>query len=242
MGSNVLHGDGGSLKISRLDGYKTKVDVVGKPRAGFITESMNQVSAGEGSGTSLFSDSKEGPIRSLLLEAGFVSEHGEPGALVYPSRIIQTPSVAHTAIRVISMERSLSFYGLFGFVVARKFLTSGVRAAWLSSPYMTLELIEVPEKGAGEPHELWEDAYRRGQYHICFDVTADCTSLDAYWDGINAASKEKFGLVLKTLRKVKEQMMYDLVCDVAFTKDPDGTIIELIRRKMVIKHRMEPDW
>eukprot|EP00188_Purpureofilum_apyrenoidigerum_P005713 Plantae.Rhodophyta-Purpureofilum_apyrenoidigerum.ctg7746.p1 GENE.Plantae.Rhodophyta-Purpureofilum_apyrenoidigerum.ctg7746~~Plantae.Rhodophyta-Purpureofilum_apyrenoidigerum.ctg7746.p1 ORF type:complete len:268 (+),score=40.91 Plantae.Rhodophyta-Purpureofilum_apyrenoidigerum.ctg7746:191-994(+) len=161
-----------------------------------------------------------------------------PEANVLRSR---PPTTDHVSIRVASIEIASKFYGLLGFYVVKKFLTSGVRAVWLVSEHLMLEAIEMPPEDALPPHDLWNDAFRRGLYHISLDVTSSCSSIAKYLGRVEAGSKALYERRIRILDGPRQRMLFDVIVEIAFIADPDGTVIELIRRTGIVTN-LEPDW
>ena len=48
-----------------------------------------------------------------------------------PKGAASEPSLSHVMVKSIDIQRALQFYSLLGYAAARRFITSGVRAAWL---------------------------------------------------------------------------------------------------------------
>lgn len=208
--------------------------------------------------TVLFADEAERHRRRVFLDAGFVPEDGtrlvylgndESGEEDDEERLRDCD---HVSIRVASMNDSISFYSLLGYEPFHKFRTGSMRAAWLKAKdtnggrgrRQLIELIEVPQDLCAAPLKLWFDQppYPRGFYHVSLDVTRFCTSLQAYLTRVQNLSAEKFKRKLSVLFGPKDKMMYNLIVDVAFIRDPDGTVIELIRRQKILDIDMQPDW
>ena len=55
-------------------------------------------------------------------------------------------------------------------------------------------------------------------------------------------SRERFNRTLRVLSPPHQQMMGELVAEVAVLRAPDGVMLEVIRRAAVVSTPMEPDW
>ena len=154
------------------------------------------------------------------------------------------PGGSHVALRVSDIERSLDFWSLLDFAPTRKFSTSGARAAWLGAPWcsLALELIEVPSlmlAALADAPPPPDDA--PGFAHLSLDVTPLGGELPRTLGRLQADSEERFGRTLVVLSPPRQQMMGDLVVEVAVIRAPDGVPLELLRRSGRIEG-MEPDW
>lgn len=153
---------------------------------------------------------------------------------------------SHATLRVSSIERSLSFWSLLHYVPSRTFSASGARCAWLSAPWtpLSLELIEVPEVVLRQlpPEQRTPSADALGPAHLCLDVTALGVSLPGTLEALQRRSQERFGRTLEVLVPAHQQMMGDLVSEVAIVRAPDGAQLRLTQRAAVLDKAIEPDW
>ena len=169
---------------------------------------------------------------------------------------------SHAALHVSSIERSLDFWSLLHFRPTRLFTTEGARAAWLSAPWssLSLELIEVPALlqsacdgggGAGAAAAAAEGggavaeesaSSGLGLVHLCVDVTPLGVGLGPTLGLLQERSKQRFGRTLRVLSSPHQQMMGDLVAEVASVRAPDGVNLELVHRSATIARSMQADW
>ena len=149
---------------------------------------------------------------------------------------------SHTAIHVSDICTAIDFWSLLHFVPTRSFSTSGARAVWLTSSWttMTLELIEVPAHMLSCSSPALETPL--GLAHICLDVSALGISCSTTLSVLQARSKKRFGRTIHVLSAPRQQMMGDLIVEVAVVRSPDGVQLELLHQCGIIDKPMKPDW
>ncbi|MEM1367882.1 MAG: VOC family protein [Cyanobacteria bacterium P01_H01_bin.15] len=129
----------------------------------------------------------------------------------------------HVSIRTADIHRAIAFYGELGFVVQERFTTGYTLACWLKSADARLELIEIPQP-APAPDCFYNEHYV-GYYHLSFDLTKKTTDLSSWLQGFI----ERVATPPKILLPPEQQVICDLVYEVAFISDPDGLPLEFIR-------------
>jgi len=145
---------------------------------------------------------------------------------------------------------SASYFGLWGFVEERRFLTGGRRGVWLRAAWPAgggevLELVE--ERGgvadAGGGGGGGGGGHRLGVRHLCLDVTRRCTDLGEFLAGVAARSVASYGRTLDVVTPPVQTMMGDLVAQVAVVRH-GGVELELLRRQAVLPPETAPapDW
>lgn len=149
---------------------------------------------------------------------------------------------SHAALRVSNIRASVQFWSLLHFVPIRTFSTSGARATWLSAPWtpLSIELIEVPSHmltGVPLPSEN-----ALGLAHVSIDVTSLGLSCVSTIEVLQRRSKALFGRTLRVLTPPHQQMMGDLVAEVALVRAPDGVQLELVHRLGRLAIQPEDDW
>ena len=154
---------------------------------------------------------------------------------------------SHATLRVSSIERSLAFWSLLHYAPSRTFSASGARCAWLSAPWtpLSLELIEVPEVVLRQlpAAQRTPSADALGPAHLCLDVTALGVALPGTLAALQRRSERRFGRTLEVLVPPHQQMMGDLVSEVAIVRAPDGVQLRLTQRAAVLdKAAIAPDW
>ena len=168
------------------------------------------------------------------------------------------PDASHAALHVSDIERSLDFWSLLYFAPTRTFTTEGARAAWLSAAWsaLSLELIEVPplvlasSSCAAGGHERVgaaeavpdASASGLGLVHLCVDVTPLGVGVASTLEQLQERSRARFGRDLRVLAAPHQQMMGDLVAEVASVRAPDGVVLELVYRCSRIVRPLEADW
>ena len=122
---------------------------------------------------------------------------------------------------------------IFGLEEACRFRSGAARCAWLTGAATRLELIEVPSyvNATAAPDGLVEEAV--GLNHLAFDVTEDTgdDDLAAYLTRLNARSEERFRKSLRLALAPQQLLAGGAAYEYAFVADPDGVLLELIRRR-----------
>lgn len=168
----------------------------------------------------------------------------------------------HTALRTRNISNAIQFYSLFGFIVSSRFRAGPARAAWmeLDGPHpqqCRLEIIEVPSyllhEQPGVSRQRAPDLMNRqeilGFNHIALDVTTliesndeNVTSLQQWIDELNRKSVEMFGKTLRIALPPRQQMIGQLVYELAFLYDADGCLVELLHLKDQVTQQVESGW
>ena len=187
-------------------------------------------------------------------EAEEAPEQGAPLALVH-RRDPDEPSAdsSHAALLVSDIRRSIDFWSLLHFKPTRLFSTQGARAAWLSAPWtsLSLELIEVPsvvlrsqscDDNAASGAVDADVSASIGLAHVCVDVTPLGIGMPSTLEVLRERSRRQFGRDLTILNEPHQQMMADLVAEVAVVRAPDGVQLELVHRAGLLQVDMTPDW
>ena len=151
----------------------------------------------------------------------------------------------HAAVKCRDIERSMKFYSLFGLEEECRFRSGAARCAWLTGASTRLELIEVPSyvNATAAPDGLVEEAV--GLNHLAFDVTDDAggDDLAAYLQRLNARSETQFRKSLRLALAPQQLLAGGAAYEYAFVADPDGVLLELIRRRNALGVRPEvEDW
>ena len=82
-----------------------------------------------------------------------------------------------------------------------------------------------------------------GLAHVCVDVTPLGISLTDTLALLQQRSAQSFGgRTLLVMNEPHQQMMAELVCDVAVVRAPDGVVLELVHRLGTLGTVMESDW
>ena len=218
-------------------------------------------------GGALLAHAAESADREELVSLGFAAvaeeeqqEADEPPLLALVNR--RDPSEppadsSHAALFVSDIRTSVEFWSLLRFGPTRLFTTEGARAAWLSAPWtsLSLELIEVPDvvlrtsscgsspAAAAAAIEDEEASPGLGLAHVCVDVTPLGISLTDTLALLQQRSAQSFGgRTLLVMNEPHQQMMAELVCDVAVVRAPDGVVLELVHRLGTLGTVMESDW
>jgi catechol 2,3-dioxygenase-like lactoylglutathione lyase family enzyme len=219
------------------------------------------------SGAALLAQPAASKDRSELERLGFTtvepssddSNDGDaaPLALARRRNPAEPPSDAsHAALFVSDIRRSLDFWSLLHFEPTRLFTTEGARAAWLSAPWtsLSLELIEVPSVvlrsqtcggsggGSSDDGSGDEAGTAIGLAHVCVDVTPLGIGMPSTLEVLRERSRQRFGRDLTVVTEPHQQMMADLVAEVAVVRAPDGVLLELVHRAGILSMPMTPDW
>ena len=167
-------------------------------------------------------------------------------ALIHRRDPTEPVSCSHATLRISAMERSLDFWSLLYFKPTRIFTTNGARAAWLSAPWtpLAIEIIEVPSTILQQlpASALKPSADALGPAHLCLDVTALGLGLETTLTLLQQRSAARFGgRTLHVMEPAHQQMMGDLVAEVAVVRAPDGVQLRLAHNQARVDG-MEPDW
>jgi hypothetical protein len=199
-------------------------------------------------GSALLADPATAADAETLQSLGFapVNESGPLLALVDRRDPSEPAGFSHATLRVSAIEQSLDFWSLLHFAPTRVFTASGARCAWLSAPWceLSIELIEVPEVVLRQmpPSLLTPSADALGPAHLCLDVTALGVALPSTLELLQRRSAARFGRTLCVLMPPHQQMMADLVAEVAVVRAPDGVELRLTHQSAVLEREMEVDW
>ena len=138
----------------------------------------------------------------------------------------------HASIRTADIHKAIAFYEQLGFTVKERFTTGYTLACWLTGLGGRIELIQIPEPKPAP--DAFNDEHYVGYYHLSFDLTELTTDLSSWLKDL----KEKYAIAieesqldrpLKILLEPEQQMIGDLVYEVAFIADTDGLPLEFIR-------------
>jgi catechol 2,3-dioxygenase-like lactoylglutathione lyase family enzyme len=134
----------------------------------------------------------------------------------------------HASIRTANIHKAIAFYELLGFTVNERFTTGYTLACWLEGWGSRIELIEIPEPKPAP--DAFGDEHYVGYYHLSFDLTEITADLSMWLqDFQNRLSQIETVSPLKILLKPQQQIIGELIYEVAFIADTDGLPLELIR-------------
>lgn len=139
----------------------------------------------------------------------------------------------HASIRTADIHQAIAFYEQLGFMVNERFTTGYTLACWMTGLGGRIELIQIPEPKPAP--DAFHDEHYVGYYHLSFDLTDTATDLTSWLDTLEQkiaiARKDSPAVMppLKILLKPEQQMIGDLVYEVAFIADIDGLPLEFIR-------------
>ena len=161
----------------------------------------------------------------------------------------------HASIRTADIHRAIAFYERLGFTVQERFTTGMTLACWMEGLGGRIELIQIPEPSPAA--DAFHDEHYTGYYHLSFDLTDRVESLSAWlaelrrWfaaedgtaeDGTagdtatapapDSCPPDRDGAatgMLRVLLEPQQQIIGDLVYEVAFLADADGLPLEFIR-------------
>jgi catechol 2,3-dioxygenase-like lactoylglutathione lyase family enzyme len=139
----------------------------------------------------------------------------------------------HASIRTANIYKAIAFYEQLGFIISERFTTGYTLACWMTGLGGRIELIEIPEPKPAS--DAFGDEHYVGYYHLSFDLTNLTPELPDWLRDLqasfNQASQTNPELIqpLKVLLEPKQQIIGDLVYEVAFIADADGLPLEFIR-------------
>ncbi|CDF36761.1 unnamed protein product [Chondrus crispus] len=140
-------------------------------------------------------------------------------------------TLSHVMVRTWDISRARRFYSLLGFQDVTRFMTSGVKAVWIQSPYIDqkIELIEVKSLFKNKPEPKNSASLLPGLGHIAIDLSRACTDLSKFLLTVQKESIQRFQIKLGLLERPREMILGNIRTETAFMTDADGTIIELMR-------------
>lgn len=139
----------------------------------------------------------------------------------------------HVSIRTANIHRSIAFYEQLGFTVHERFTTGYTLACWMTGLGGRIELIQIPE-----PHpapDAFGDEHYTGYYHLSFDLTQLSSDLPSWLAELQArfahaaTTHPEQVQPLKVLLEPTQQVIGDVVYEVAFIADADGLPLEFLR-------------
>lgn len=139
----------------------------------------------------------------------------------------------HASIRTADIHQAIAFYEQLGFIVHERFTTGYTLACWMTGLGGRIELIQIPEPQPAP--DAFHDEHYVGYYHLSFDITENATNLTSWLDKLEqkimSARQNSPDIMppLKILLKPEQQIIGDLVYEVAFIADTDGLPLEFIR-------------
>ncbi|MEB3289269.1 MAG: VOC family protein [Leptolyngbya sp.] len=151
----------------------------------------------------------------------------------------------HASIRTADIHRAIAFYERLGFTVQERFTTGMTLACWMEGLGGRIELIQIPEPRPAA--DAFHDEHYTGYYHLSFDLTDRVESLPTWLaelrqsfaaedaaaasapEGNDPARDRAVTGMLRVLLEPQQQIIADLVYEVAFLADADGLPLEFIR-------------
>ena len=165
------------------------------------------------------SEEDVGALHSLGFAPISAGEEAKTLALVTRRDPAEPAGFSHVTLRVSSIKTSLAFWSLLHYAPSRTFTSNGARTAWLSAPWtaLSVELIEVPEVMLSQMAKslLTPSTEALGPAHLCLDVTALGVALPSTLELLQQRSAARFDRTLSVLVPPHQQMMGDLVSEVA---------------------------
>ena len=186
------------------------------------------------------------PPRAPSQRAPFIAALvlGATRALAPPPLAAAGARLHHSAVRTRDIEKSLKFYSLLGLDEERRFKSGAARCAWLRSAggAARLELVEVPDYvDTGRAADGLAPAHV-GLNHVALDVGHLCDDLGDFLRRLNDDSERLFEKSLGLALPPRQQIIGQEVYELAFVRDADGVLVELLRKQATLDAPMEPDW
>ncbi|GAB0489787.1 hypothetical protein MMPV_001012 [Pyropia vietnamensis] len=240
----------GACRVRAAAGTIIKVErvvVAAAARRGGIAGAMVAYAAGQVGVDARLPAGSAVALHAMAHRAGLYSRLGAGAAAdATPRAAAVVATSSHVCLAVADVEVSSAYFGLWGFVEDRRFLTGGRRAVWLRTGWPALggevlELVEEPPAATGGRRSPPPPG--TGVRHLCLDVTRLCTDLPEYLAGVAARSELTYGRRLDVVTSPVQVLMGDLVAQVAVVRH-GGVEIELLRRQAVLPpgKAPAPDW
>jgi catechol 2,3-dioxygenase-like lactoylglutathione lyase family enzyme len=170
----------------------------------------------------------------------------------------ETPLLLHhTALKTRNITLAIQFYSLLGFEPTTKFRAGPARVAWLEQPgtlNSRLELIEVPSWMLNEPEgmkrqapDLTQRQNMLGQNHFALEVSQsmkehNMSSLSEWVAMLHAKSLDMFGKRLRIAMAPQQQIIGNVVYELAFLFDADGALVELMHKQKDLPQQVDSGW
>lgn len=139
----------------------------------------------------------------------------------------------HISIRTANIFQAIAFYELLGFQVKQRFTTGYTLACWLEGLGCRLELMQIPQPKPAP--DAFNDERYVGYYHLSFDISQENITLPQWlqqlenkFEQASQKNPEQFS-PLKVLLPPQQQMIEDIIYEVAFIADRDNLPLEIIR-------------
>ncbi|MCA1993174.1 MAG: VOC family protein [Coleofasciculus sp. S288] len=139
----------------------------------------------------------------------------------------------HASIRTANIHRAIAFYEQLGFTVCDRFTAGITLACWMEGLGGRIELIQIPQPRPAP--DAFGDEHYVGYYHLSFDLTDTATDLPTWLASLQqkfteaSAQNPEQLQPLKVLLEPTQQIISDLVYEVAFIADADGLPLEFLR-------------
>ncbi|MEX0270180.1 VOC family protein [Leptolyngbyaceae cyanobacterium UHCC 1019] len=133
----------------------------------------------------------------------------------------------HISIRTADIHQAIAFYEMLGFAVNERFTTGYTLACWMEGLGGRIELIQIPQPKPAP--DAFHDEHYVGYYHLSFDLTHHTSDLATWLNTLQDQFKHAQLPPLQILLEPEQQMIGDLVYEVAFIADTDGLPLEFIR-------------
>ena len=135
----------------------------------------------------------------------------------------------HASIRTANIHQAVAFYEVLGFTIKERFTTGYTLACWMTGLGGRIELIQIPEpKTSSDP---FNDEHYVGYYHLSFDLSSIAADLPSWLTELKVKISDRAEIEkpLKVLLEPNQQIIGDLVYEVAFIADTDNLPLEFIR-------------
>ncbi|MBF2003325.1 MAG: VOC family protein [Synechococcales cyanobacterium M58_A2018_015] len=144
----------------------------------------------------------------------------------------------HASIRTADIHRAIAFYEQLGFQVCERFTAGITLACWMEGLGGRIELLQVPQPRPAA--DAFGDEHYTGYYHLSFDLTDLVEDLPLWLNQLKqryAEQSSRSGQLppLKILLEPMQQIIGNVVYEVAFIADADGLPLEFLRMMAPLK-------
>eukprot|EP00871_Galdieria_phlegrea_P004188 jgi/Galph1/4770/GphlegSOOS_G3419.1 len=137
----------------------------------------------------------------------------------------------HISLNTSNMERSLSFYALFGFREVKSYVINRLRSTLIESAWVgaRLELVEAIDAQVRQ-NVSGISVPSNESFQLSFDVTWQCICLQDLLEEIAEKANIQYDGQLPIIQPPSQEQWAGFTVETASFQDPNGFVIKLFRR------------